>query len=294
MGLFGDVFGTLVNYNTAKQNLASQEAWNKRNLEFQKEGLAWQKSEANLTREREDTAIQRRTADLQAAGLNPLLAAGAPAAASTPVSTPIVPRGEAPQSRFKVDRSFNVLDSVQAAQALRLGAANITRSETENLLLKANARRASAEADLAEFDRDTYMGTAEDAPMNLRGRKLRYETEMLDQKVVNAYYDGLLTMSRQHSIDVGTARAQLEMAIRNRDYDILKELGVMDSRGKLAQDWLDIARLSSPEVANVNLAVDEGLDKIAKVMDAVLGIKGLFRNEKAVVVPRGAHIEHVK
>lgn len=293
MGFLGDAIGAVVNYNTAKQNLASQEKWNERNLEFQrqanaenlafqKEGLEWQKGEANLTREREDTAIRRRVADLQAANLNPLLAAGSPASASTPISSPVVPRveslrGSAPQSGFKMKGNFSVLDSIQTAQALRLGAANVSRTETENLLLKERARSAAAEADIAELDRDIARSAPydENAPGRgtLRGYRTRFETNLVDEQAVNMAARTAETYADTRKISADTAKVQLETAIRDRDFAMLKEFGIMDDSGVIGQKWADLLSLKNniPEQVGNNLRV---------LRDALGGLwNNLFKND---------------
>lgn len=60
---------------------------NQKNLEFQRENLAWQKMVQEKTWEREDSAAQRRAADFAKAGINPLLASGSTAQSGAVVQT---------------------------------------------------------------------------------------------------------------------------------------------------------------------------------------------------------------
>lgn len=106
MGIISD----LVNVGSTIAGTVSNIKTNKENLALQKDNLAYQKDLQNTIFAREDNAVQRRVADLKAAGLSPTLAAGSSAGAGSVVST------SAPQKKSNLD-SYLALASVGTALA---------------------------------------------------------------------------------------------------------------------------------------------------------------------------------
>ena len=100
-----------------------------KNLKLQKEVFEYQKQAQKTAWEREDNAVQRRVADLRAAGLSPVLAAGQGAQASGPIQV------TAPQ--YQKNWSIGqALDKAGAAMALMQGQANIAYTKAQNALIK--------------------------------------------------------------------------------------------------------------------------------------------------------------
>lgn len=107
---FLDIVGNLANVGSTIVGTVSNIKTNKENLALQKENLAYQKDLQNTIFAREDNAVQRRVADLKAAGLSPTLAAGSSAGAGSVVST------SAPQKKSDLE-SYLALASVGTAIA---------------------------------------------------------------------------------------------------------------------------------------------------------------------------------
>ncbi len=87
MSGIGNVLGGLATGVSSIIGAVDQVKTNDLNFKLQKDELAYQKDLQKIMFAREDNAVQRRVADLKAAGLSPTLAAGSSANAGSVVST---------------------------------------------------------------------------------------------------------------------------------------------------------------------------------------------------------------
>ncbi|QCS36920.1 DNA pilot protein [Tortoise microvirus 26] len=166
--VLGGIFGGAYNAAADKQNyqmqmdmfnrnLQSQEYWNAQNLGFQRENLDYQKQLQQEMFGREDTAVQRRADDMLKAGLSKTLAAGGGASAGPVVSTQ-APQGQAPQGQ-PAQRN-----SIQAQMSSLADLISLGTMGAQLDLLKANARKATIDADIDEYE----LRYAKDAGISVR------------------------------------------------------------------------------------------------------------------------------
>ena len=128
MGFLGDVGGFVGAVGNVGIGLLNYGEMRKQNT--------WQKHAYEYALAREDTAVQRRAADLRAAGLSPVLAAGQGAQTMTPINI------SAPQA------DINPSEIASAAMNMMLQDAEIGRTKEQEKLNAAQSSREKAQREL--------------------------------------------------------------------------------------------------------------------------------------------------
>nr|WAE43909.1 MAG: DNA pilot protein [Microviridae sp.] len=111
---------------------------NAQNLDFQKEQFSYQQNLQQTMFDREDNAVQRRAADMTAAGFSPTLAAGNAAQAGPVVSTQAPQRGPSPDVLGNV---MNLLSSQQ----------NISKTAQDQKVAEAQEDKINSEKALTDL-----------------------------------------------------------------------------------------------------------------------------------------------
>lgn len=140
MGLFGDIVGAWGAYKQWKQG--------EENFALQKEQFEYEKGIQEKQWLREDSAYQRKVADLRAAGLNPVLAAGG---SGSPTSSPIqvhAPQNESAQAFSHLGK----FEGIQEALSLMQQKKNIAVSDAQEKLLKIQQEKTGHETTKAMWD----------------------------------------------------------------------------------------------------------------------------------------------
>lgn len=174
MGIFDGLLGGLAGAAVDLFNLGEQKKQNE-----------WLKGAQEKTWEREDNAVQRRAADMEAAGINPLLAAGNPASTSSPIQI------GAPQM------GTNAIDKAALGIAMAKQKADITKTAADTQVSRINA-------DLAMDQRELIHRQLSEVDERTKGLQLQNER--------NAWDLGLIKKSGMRS-DVRSYATEIDQAL---------------------------------------------------------------------------------
>ena len=226
----------------------NQKKTNDLNYKLQKEQYEYQKNLQNIMFGREDNAVQRRVADLKAAGLSPTLAAGS-AASSGPVVSTQTPQKESDLSAYLTLANIGtMLANQQKAQT----EADIARQSLAQAKIQTQASALSKEllgnqVELSNLDKKYYLNKGV-APIEVN--------QDWQQRLVNLIYPKLedwmlgdedtkkkgwissvlensnpIDTSGYRTFDRDIPRVKLSNGdtLNDYEYDILKKKGLLDT-----------------------------------------------------------------
>lgn len=163
MGIFSNIISGI---GTA-YNIFSGERANKINQQNYQETSEWQKSENEITRAREDNAIQRRMADLKASGINPIIAGESGAGVSSGGITPV-------QQYQKDETSGQMIANLVSQKVER----DNLKAQTE--VAKAQAENVKAQTAKIEEETKGYEGSRQNVSADTALKELRKQMDEYD------------------------------------------------------------------------------------------------------------------
>lgn len=192
--LLGGLIGGAVSAGTSYLNYTNQDRNRKQQLALQEE-----------TWNREDNAVQRRVADLEAAGLSKTLAAGSAAGTSSPINV------TAPQ--FEANPVQDAISNAQIAMSLMKQKEDISKTQAETENIRAQKFKTFQEGKFLEETFGTRVNTVVKslAKMNSEDQLLKMQRQLTEAKK---------NLTGEQLNEVQSQIELLEEALQLKKYDV--------------------------------------------------------------------------
>lgn len=157
------------NIYNAERNFKYQKEQNEQNLQLYKESL-----------EREDNAVQRRAADLEAAGLSKTLAAGSSASTMSPIQI---------KAAQHDDIKLQVAEALQQSQAFAMGMETLKQAKAETKIAENEADNLGKKNELLNEEIKQAKEETKQAEQGSESRELTLKSERLNNNKGWLYVD---------------------------------------------------------------------------------------------------------
>lgn len=238
MGIFSNIIGGIGNLGLpligTGYNIFSNERAYRTDEQKYREQMAWQTSENEIMRAREDNAVQRRMQDLKAGGINPILAGGGQAGASMGGVTPM-------QQTRKDETSGQMIANLISQKA------QLDNVKAQTGVAKAQADNVKAQTGAAKAQEEVAKAQAEEIREKTKG------------------YQG-----QRDNVKIETALKKLQKEMNDYDFNLSKKTFTKTNASGIVADITNAINAISGVFGKENLAkegIDYAKNSIKEIMD---------------------------